>query len=119
MYEDFIEQTLQHCEPFPKPNSVLVMDNASIHHTDRSKQMCFEAGVKPLYLPPYSPDLSPIEEFFAELKGFIIKHWQDYESNPQQVFSMFLEWCLAVVGARQQSARGHFYHAGITVEDLC
>lgn len=33
--------------------------------------MCADAGVKLIYLPPYSPDLNPIEEFFAELKSFI------------------------------------------------
>lgn len=49
------------------------MDNASFHHTDRIAQMCTEAGVKLIYLPPYSPDLNPIEEFFAELKAFIKK----------------------------------------------
>jgi transposase len=31
-----------------------------------------------VYLPLYSPDLNPIEEFFAELKAFIKKHWQIY-----------------------------------------
>lgn len=118
MYEDYIEQLLQHCEPFPKPRSVLVMDNAFFHHTDRIKQMCRDAGVKLLYLPPYSPDLNPIEEFLAELKGFIRRNWHEFENNPQQKFGAFLEWCLAVVGAKVQSARGHFSHAGITVEDF-
>lgn len=33
--------------------------------------MCADAGVKLIYLPPYSPDRNPIEEFFAELKSFI------------------------------------------------
>jgi hypothetical protein len=33
--------------------------------------LCEEAGVKLVYLAPYSPDLNPIEEFFAELKSFI------------------------------------------------
>jgi transposase len=47
------------------------MDNASFHHTQRIEQMCYDAGVKLVYLPPYSPDFNPIEEFFAELKAFI------------------------------------------------
>jgi transposase len=47
------------------------MDNTSFHHLARIKQLCKEAGVKLLYLPPYSPDLNPIKEFFAELKIFI------------------------------------------------
>jgi transposase len=50
---------------------VLVMDNASFHHTKRIEQMCADAGVKLMYLPPYSPDLNLIEEFFSELKAFI------------------------------------------------
>jgi len=50
------------------------MDNASFHHTERIKQMCDLAGVKLVYLPPYSPDLNPIEEFFSELKAFIKKN---------------------------------------------
>jgi DDE superfamily endonuclease len=72
-FKDFIEQLLQHCKPYPEPNSVLVMDNASFHRTKRIEQICAKANVKLLYLPPYSPNLNPIEEFFAELKAFIKK----------------------------------------------
>ena len=71
MFEDFIEQLLQHCNLFPQPRSVIIMDNASFHHSERTKQMCQDAGVILVYLPPYSPDLNPIKEFFAELKAFI------------------------------------------------
>lgn len=46
--------------------------------------MCLERGVKLVYLPPYSPDLNPTEEFFAELKAFIRRHWQSYADNPSQ-----------------------------------
>jgi transposase len=46
------------------------MDNPSFHHTERIEQMCAEAGVKLLYLPPYSPDLNPIEEFLCGIEGF-------------------------------------------------
>jgi transposase len=79
VFEDFIEQLLQHCGRWPEPKSVLVMDNASFHHSERIEQLCSEAGVKLVYLPPYSPDLNPIEEFFAELKAFIRRNWQSYE----------------------------------------
>jgi transposase len=51
------------------------MDNALFYYTKRIEQMCSDAGVKLLYLPPYSPDLNPIEKFFAELKGFIKRNW--------------------------------------------
>ncbi|CAI0651133.1 unnamed protein product, partial [Colletotrichum noveboracense] len=88
-FEHFIEALLPHCGRFPEPKSVLVMDNASIHHTAKIRQMCDDAGVVLLYLPPYSPDLNPIEEFFAELKSFIKRHWADYETCPD--FGWFLQ----------------------------
>jgi transposase len=44
VYEDFIEQLLHHCRPYPEPYSFLVMDNASFHHSDRIKEMCRNAG---------------------------------------------------------------------------
>jgi transposase len=115
-FESFIEQLLQHCGKWPEPKSVLVMDNASFHHSDRVKQLCFDAGVKLLYLPPYSPDFNPIEEFFAELKAYIKKAWSAYEENPDQGFDAFLRQCVHHVGAKQESAEGHFRHAGITIE---
>ena len=52
--------------------------------------MCSEAEVKLVFLPPYSPDLNPIEEFFAELKAFIRRNWHSYEDNPDQGFDIFL-----------------------------
>jgi transposase len=118
VFEDFIEQLLPLCGRWPEPQSVLVMDNASIHHTDRITQICADAGVKLVYLPPYSPDLNPIEEFFAELKAFIKRNWQVYEVNPSQGFDHFLNWCIDVVGKREQSAQGHFRHAGLRMEEL-
>ena len=117
LFEAFIEELLHHCGRFPEPKSVLVMDNASFHRSDRVEQMCSDAGVKLLYLPPYSPDFNPIEEFFAELKSFIKKHWKVYEENPGQDFAVFLEWCVDVVGGREKSANGHFRNAGWKIEE--
>jgi hypothetical protein len=118
VFEDFVDQLLKHCNKWPEPKSVLVMDNASFHRSPRLKQLCSEAGVKLLYLPPYSPDLNPIEEMFAELKCFIKRNWRIYEDNPDQGFDTFLEWCVDMVGSKKQSAEGHFRHAGVEVEEM-
>jgi hypothetical protein len=98
--------------------SVLVMDNACFHHSEKLEQICAEAGVKLVYLAPYSYDLNPVEELFSELKAFIRRHWQVYEDNPNQSFGSFLGWCIETVGARKQSAKGHFQNASLTVEEM-
>lgn len=85
---------------------MLVMDNASFHHSERMKGMCSDAGVTPVYLPPYSPDLNSIEEFSAELKSFIKRSWHYYEEDPGQRLDNFLEWCIETVGAKKQSMMG-------------
>ncbi|GAA93241.1 TPR domain protein [Aspergillus luchuensis IFO 4308] len=89
IFEDFVEQLLHHCGRWPEPKSVLIMDNASFHHTERVEQMCSDAGVKLLYLPPYSPDLNPIEDMFAELKAFIKRNWKVFEEDPSSI-SMYI-----------------------------
>jgi transposase len=71
LFADFIDQLLRHCGRWPKPKSVLVMDNTSFHHSDPIAEICADIGVKLVYLPPYSPDLNSIEEFFSEFKAFI------------------------------------------------
>jgi transposase len=117
VFETFIEQLLPYCGKWPEPRSVLVMDNASFHRSDRIDQLCAAAGVKLLYLPPYSPDLNPIEEFFAELKSFIKRNWHVHGDLPHQDFGAFLEWCVDTVGARGSSAAGHFRNAGLCIEE--
>ena len=92
------------------------MDNTSFYHSKRIEQMCRDAGVKLLYLPPYSLDLNPIEEFFTELKAFIKKQWHEYASSLHKDFRAFLKWCVSMVGGREGSAKGHFQHTGVNVE---
>lgn len=71
--------------------------------------------MKLVYLPPYSPDLNPIEEFFSKLKGFVRRNWQ---KHTEQDFRDFLEWSVDAVRARGESAEGHFRHAGVEFEEL-
>lgn len=75
-YVDFIEkEVLPKTSPFPGPNSVLVMDNASFHFYDDLQRLCDQAGVRLEYLPTYSPDLNPIEAFFGDLKKHIRRYF--------------------------------------------
>jgi putative transposase len=49
-------------------NDVVVMDNAAFHKTPDTQRIINAAGAAVLYLPPYSPDLNPIEHDFAAIK---------------------------------------------------
>ena len=54
---------------YNNPHSVVIMDNASIHHVEEVIEE--EAGAQLLFLPPYSPDLNPLEEVFSKIKGIM------------------------------------------------
>lgn len=71
VFVDFIKHLLKYCGKWPEPKSVLVIDNTSFHHSERIKEPYSNAGVKLVYLPPYSPNLNPIKELFSKLKAFI------------------------------------------------
>lgn len=82
------------------------------------EQICLSTDIKLVYLPPYSPDFHPIEEFFAELKAFIKRNWKFFEDDPSQGFREVLERSVDTVGAREKSTQGHFRHAGLTIEEV-
>jgi transposase len=60
---------VEHClVPVLHQGDVVVMDNLGSHKGARVRQAIRAAGAHLLYLPPYSPDLNPIEQVFAKLK---------------------------------------------------
>ena len=71
------------------PRSVLVMDNAAIHHVEAVVDMLTAAGILIRFLPPYSPDLNPIEEVFSKVKAYIKDNEVVYQStkNPRLLVS--------------------------------
>ena len=56
------------------PRSIVVMDNCSIHHVQEVIDLFIDAGILLLYLPPYSPDLNPIELTFSFIKHYLKQH---------------------------------------------
>jgi len=54
--------------PNLSPGQVLILDNASFHKSSESLKLLQDAGCKILFLPPYSPDLNPIEKHWANMK---------------------------------------------------
>ena len=61
----YVEQVLA---PTLKPGDVVVMDNLSSHKVAGVREWIENAGAELLYLPPYSPDMNPIEKAWAKLK---------------------------------------------------
>jgi transposase len=63
--------------PELKPGQVVILDNAAFHKSRDTKKLVEEAGCRIFFLPPYSPDLNPIELVWANLKkkvqGFLEK----------------------------------------------
>jgi transposase len=57
--------------PVRKPGDVVVMDNLSAHKAPAVREWIENAGAELLYLPPYSPDLNPIEKAWAKLKQLL------------------------------------------------
>ena len=59
--------------PELRPGDIIVMDNLSSHKGPKTRKMIGDAGAQLLFLPPYSPDLNPIELAFAKLKARLRK----------------------------------------------
>jgi transposase len=70
IFKTWIEQCLV---PTLRPGDVVVMDNLASHKVDGVRQTIEAAGAKLVYLPPYSPDLNPIEQAFSKLKAHLRK----------------------------------------------
>jgi transposase len=55
--------------PCLKKGDVVIWDNATFHKSSRIQQVLADAGIGLVFLPAYSPDLNPIEQFWASLKA--------------------------------------------------
>lgn len=59
--------------PTLKPGDIVIMDNLGSHRGKAVRHAIRAAGAKLFFLPKYSPDLNPIEQFFAKLKHWLRK----------------------------------------------
>ena len=85
VFADFIKDSLVPIlQPFNccNPDSIVVMDNASIHHVDEVAELIIQTGGLLHFLPPYSPDLNPVEQVFSNVKAIMKENDQLF-----QVFS--------------------------------
>jgi transposase len=105
--ERFLEKDLL---PRLLPGSVLVLDNARIHRGGRIEAIVLAAGCSLLYLPPYSPDFSPIELAWGWIKAFVRRLCpRAPETRHEAVGS-------AVAALPAGFAPGWFRHCGYQIE---
>ena len=71
--ETFLAWVEQSLVPTLRRDDIVVMDNLSSHKVAGVREAIEAAGANLRYLPPYSPDLNPIEQFFAKLKSLLRK----------------------------------------------
>jgi transposase len=69
-FEEWVEKCLV---PQLSPGDVVVMDNLSSHTGPRVEALITATGAALRYLPPYSPDMNPIEKAYSKLKAFLRK----------------------------------------------
>ena len=117
-FRRFVKGLLTRMNEFPLPNSVLVIDNASIHKVDGIREMVKDRGARLLYLPSYSPDFNPIELAFSTIKQWLRSNRdrvnQQLESDDGTIYDIFWE---AVHSVTAEQARGWYKHCGYTVEE--
>ena len=89
-----------------KPDAVLVLDNLRAHKTAAVRRLLDHSGFLYRYLPPYSPDLTPIEPAWAKLKAELRRVAARTAEAPHQALGPALDIITA------QDATGFFRHAG-------
>jgi len=102
-FEAYVEQALA---PSLRPGQVVVMDNLSAHKGERVRELVEGAGCELRYLPPYSPDMNPIEEAFSKEKGVPRKA----QSRTRE--ALIEAMGLALASVSPSDARGFFGHSG-------
>ena len=102
-FELYIEQVLA---PSLHAGQIVVMDNLQAHKSARVQQAIEAKGCQLLFLPGYSPDLSPIEEAFSKLKTALRRAG----ARTREVLEAAISQALLTITA--QDAQGWFQHCG-------
>ena len=97
---DAIEQKLlPHLMPFngSNPHSIVLMDNCAIHHTSRAFDLIQSTGALIHFLPPYSPDLSPIEELFSKVKSCLRENDRSIEWADEKTLIDYIHAAFSII----------------------
>ena len=104
-FECFLES---HLLPTLRPGNILILDNVGFHKINRFQESMEKIGVKMVFLPPYSPDLNPIENMWSKIKNYLRR----IRINNMREFKAYLKKALDSVTGRD--CEGWFAHCGYT-----
>ena len=102
-FEAYVEQVLA---PSLQPGQTVVLDNLNTHHGARVRDAIEAKGCQLVFLPSYSPDLSPIEPAFSKLKTGLRRIGA---RTPEALLEAI---ALALEAITEQDARSWFTHCG-------
>jgi transposase len=103
VFETYLEHVLA---PALEPGQIVVLDNLSAHKGGKVKEIVEGTGCELLYLPPYSPDLNPIELAFSKLKAHLRK------AAEHTILRLLRRIGRVVTDFSSQECRNFFRHAG-------
>ena len=92
-------------------NSIVVLDNAIIHHNAEFVEMLEDIGCLVFYLSPYSPDFSAIEPCFHQMKAWLKRNQEKVRSDPQMALVEAMEESVTA-----QNMMGYFRKCGYPLE---
>ena len=103
VFEAYVEQVLV---PTLRPGQVVMLDNLTAHKGARVRELVEGRDCELMFLPPYSPDLNPIEEAFSKVKALLRRA----EARSRGSLVDAIGRALSAITARD--ARGFFEHCG-------
>ena len=113
-FDSFAAKVIPKLNPWPLPNSIVVMDNAKIHLFKELESSIHQCGARLLFLPPYSPQLNPIETSFGKLKKRIQKRANlVFRLYPGMVLEVAMRRCTEAT-----SSEGEFLYCGYDEKNL-
>jgi transposase len=115
-HDVFATKIAPYLNPWPLPRSILILDNAKIHMYEELQDLVLSKGALLFFLPPYSPDLNPIEVGFSLLKRWLMKYGHlAYRGAPELVMATALREC-----TRNTEATGYglYRHCGYHASEL-
>ena len=115
-HNTFSEKVIPHLNPWPLPRSIVIMDNAKIHMFQELENAVHQCGARLIFLPPYSPELNPIEVCFGQLKRWIQKHANlAFPPHPEMVLEVAMQAC---TNKNTSDTLGLFSHCGYDAGEL-